>query len=86
MDNSAHRSRKREMIALIGFLLVAGFFLVTEHTAHFLGALPYLIFLVCPLMHLFMRHHHGQKHDHHHSRGSTEIPTNPNGRLEGKVK
>ena len=44
---------------LLVFLAVAGFYLVTEHTAHFFGALPFLIFLACPLMHLFMHHGHG---------------------------
>jgi hypothetical protein len=33
--------------------------LVTEHTAHFFGVFPFLIFLACPLMHLFMHHGHG---------------------------
>lgn len=47
---------------LCGFLAVAAFFLVTEHAAHVLGALPYLLLLACPLMHLFM--HHGHHHQH----------------------
>ena len=47
MDGHDHRMRKRGKIVLIGFLLVAGFFLITEHTAHFLGVLPYLILLAC---------------------------------------
>ena len=38
----------------LGFLLIGGFFLLTEHTAHVLGALPWLLILACPLMHLFM--------------------------------
>jgi uncharacterized membrane protein len=43
-----------------GFLIVAGFFLLTEHTAHVFGVLPWLLILACPLMHLFMHHgHHG---------------------------
>jgi uncharacterized membrane protein len=43
-----------------GFLIVAGFFLLTEHTAHVFGVLPWLLVLACPLMHLFMHHgHHG---------------------------
>ncbi len=49
-------------IVLCGFLAVAGFFLITEHTAHVFGALPYLLLAACPLMHLFM--HHGHGHDH----------------------
>jgi hypothetical protein len=47
---------------LIGFLGVAAFFLWTEHRAHLLGVLPYLLLLACPLMHLF---HHGHGHRHH---------------------
>jgi len=42
---------------------VAGWFLWQEHRAHLLGALPYLILLACPLMHVFMHrgHRHGGK-------------------------
>ncbi|MBI5006058.1 MAG: DUF2933 domain-containing protein [Nitrosomonadales bacterium] len=43
---------------LIAFLAIASFFLLTEHRAHLLGALPFLLLLACPLMHLFM--HHGE--------------------------
>lgn len=51
---------------LIGFLAIAGFFLLAEHQAHVLGALPYLLLLACPLMHLFMHHDHGKdKGDRH---------------------
>lgn len=32
--------RSRTGVGLMGFLAVAGFFLITEHTAHVLGALP----------------------------------------------
>jgi Protein of unknown function (DUF2933) len=53
-------------IVCIGFLLVGGFFLLTEHTAHVFGVLPWLLILACPLMHLFMHHGHG----HGHSGGS----------------
>ena len=43
-----------------GFIIVVGFFLLTEHTAHVFGVLPYLLILACPLMHLFIhRGHHG---------------------------
>lgn len=50
-----------------GFLAVAAFFLWTEHRAHLLGALPYLLILACPLMHLFMHGGHGH-HGGHASR------------------
>ncbi len=51
-------------IVTLGFLAVAGFFLVTEHAAHLYGALPWLLVAACPLMHLFMHHGHGGGHDH----------------------
>jgi peptidoglycan/LPS O-acetylase OafA/YrhL len=58
-------------IVLCGFLVVAGFFLLTEHTAHVFGALPYLLLAACPLMHLFMHHGHGGHGSHHdHGAGS----------------
>jgi hypothetical protein len=47
--------------AFLGFCVIAAVFLITEHTAHVLGALPYLLLLACPLMHIFMHHGH---HDH----------------------
>jgi len=37
------------------------FWLLREHWGHVLGYAPYLLFLACPLMHLF--HGHGS-HDH----------------------
>lgn len=46
----------------IGFLVigaVAAYFLLSEHRAHFFGALPYLLLLACPLMHMFMHGGHG---------------------------
>ena len=56
--------RRPASLVLIGFLIVAGFFLATEHRAHFFGILPWLLLLACPLMHLFMHHGHGGHHDH----------------------
>lgn len=55
----------------IGFLIIAGYFLVTEHRAHLSGWLSsygiWLLLLACPLMHLFMHHDHGS-HDEHPAR------------------
>ncbi|HEX2831051.1 MAG TPA: DUF2933 domain-containing protein [Burkholderiales bacterium] len=56
---------------LLGFLLVAGYFVIAEHRAHLSGVLQYLpllLVLACPLMHVFM---HG-RHGHHHGRGRTD--------------
>ena len=45
---------------LVVFLGAAGFFLLAEHKAHVLGYLPFLIFLLCPLMHILMHKGHGK--------------------------
>ena len=45
-------------LVLVGFIVIAGFLLVTEHRAHLFGFLPFLFLLACPLMHLFMHHGH----------------------------
>lgn len=49
----------RGKVAVCVFAAVAGFFLLTEHRAHLFGALPYLLLLLCPLMHLVMHRGHG---------------------------
>jgi hypothetical protein len=49
-------------LTLLVALAAAGFYLITEHTAHVLGVAPYLFILACPLMHIFMHHGHGQGH------------------------
>lgn len=56
--------RRPDRLVFIGFVAVAGYFLVTEHRAHLFGALPWLLLLGCPLMHLFMHHGHGHHHRH----------------------
>ena len=51
-------------VALCLFLAIAAFFLWTEHRAHVLGALPWLLLAACPLLHLFMHGGHGGHGDH----------------------
>lgn len=46
-------------LVLIAFVAIAAYFLWTEHRAHLIGGLPYLLLLACPLMHLFMHRGHG---------------------------
>lgn len=58
----------RSGVVLLAFLVIAGFFLVTEHTAHVLGVLPYLLLLACPLLH-FLHGGHGSGHGGHRSHG-----------------
>ena len=39
-----------------------GLYLLIAHTGHVLSALPYLLLMACPLMHLFMHGGHGHSH------------------------
>ena len=53
----------------IGFFVlgaIATYLLLSEHRAHFIGALPLLLLLACPLMHVFMHGGHGG-HDGGHA-------------------
>ena len=46
-------------LGLCLFLAIATFFLWEEHKAHILGVLPYVLLLLCPIIHLFMHRGHG---------------------------
>lgn len=53
-----------------GFVAMAVVLLWSEHRAHILGVIPYLILFACPLMHLLHRHGHREHRDHeegHHA-------------------
>lgn len=61
-DREGGTYASRANIALIGFLAIGGFFLVTEHRAHlvsFVLYLPWLLLLACPLLHVFMHGGYG---------------------------
>ena len=62
--------RSRTGVVLVAFLAIAAFFLLTEHTAHVFGVLPYALLLLCPLLHVFM--HHG--HDGHSGHDEEQHP------------
>lgn len=49
----------RYAVGLLVIGAVAAYYLLTEHLAHVAGALPWLLLLACPLMHVFMHHGHG---------------------------
>lgn len=51
--------RTRHGVGLLLLGAVATFFLLAEHRAHIFGALPFLLILACPLMHVFMHRGHG---------------------------
>jgi hypothetical protein len=65
--------RSRSGWVLIAFLAIAAFFVVTEHAAHALGALPYLLLLACPLLH-FLHGGHG-RHGGRRGEGDPRRPT-----------
>ena len=58
-----HRARGTNWYFL-GFLAIVGYFLFTEHRAHVIPYLPFLLLLACPLMHFFMHRGHGHGHGH----------------------
>lgn len=66
-NRGAHEAPDRRWLrwGLGAFLLIAFFFLWQEHRAHLLGALPWLLLLGCPLMHLLMHRRHGSRHETH---------------------
>lgn len=77
MENDNHgRRRASGMVkwAFLGFALIAGYFLFTEHRAHLYGALPYILLLLCPLMHLLHHRGHGRHRAGGQTDGSSEHP------------
>lgn len=73
MANEQPRSagwiRSRSAFVFLGFAAIAVFFLWEEHKAHLLGALPYVLLLLCPLLHMFHGGHGGQSENHKHGGG-----------------
>jgi Protein of unknown function (DUF2933) len=70
-DHSEHEEHpqrsflsSRAGFVLIGFLIIGGALLFTEHRAHVLGILIWLPLLACPLMHIFMHGGHGGHGSH----------------------
>ena len=49
----------RYAIGLLVLGAIAAYLLLSEHRTHFIGALPLLLLLACPLMHVFMHRGHG---------------------------
>ena len=56
-----------------GFVAIAAYFLITEHRAHIVPFLPFLLLAACPLMHIF--HHRG----HNHGNDKDSEPRSPSG-------
>ena len=61
----------------LGWVLMAGialFFLGEEHDAHILGALPWLLLLACPIIHLLTHGSNGH--------GGGKHPSNPTDKVQ----
>jgi hypothetical protein len=60
-------SRWRSPVGM--FVLIAGgvglYYLLTEHLTHVTQAIPYLLLLACPVMHLFGHGHGPHGHSDH---------------------
>lgn len=64
----------RSTWVLIGFLAIGAYFLLSEHRAHFVAYLPFVLLAACPLLHLL----HG--HGGHGAHGAGEADRPPAGR------
>jgi hypothetical protein len=58
-ERTASWWRNRSNLALVAFLGIGGYFLWTEHQAHVIAALPWVLIGGCLVMHLFMHGGHG---------------------------
>jgi len=50
-------------LAALGLIAVAVYVLIIEHGKHLAPWLPFLILLLCPLMHILMHGGHGEHHE-----------------------
>jgi hypothetical protein len=66
-------------LVLAGFLATAVYFLWTEHQAHTIAALPWILIGGCLVMHLFMHRAHGN-HDHRSDGENKNTDDNDNDR------
>lgn len=59
-------------LAALGLIGAVSYFLLMEHRQHVFEYLPFLILLLCPLMHVFMHRGHG-KHGSHNADEKGEV-------------
>jgi hypothetical protein len=62
-DHPASLWRRPATLAWATVVVIAVFYLLREHWGHVLAWWPYLVLMLCPLMHLL--HGHGAGHSHH---------------------
>ena len=76
----AVRAKGRTKWIVVACVAIAAFLLLISQRADpsvLLQYLPFLILLLCPLMHVFMHGGHGSRHKHDHSRvkGNNSVST-----------
>jgi 4-hydroxybenzoate polyprenyltransferase len=72
MDHQAHHRQTGLIwyrVGLWGALAIMSYLLLTEHLAHVIYFLPFLLLLACPFMHMFMHHDHGEHGNHTEAKG-----------------
>ena len=65
-QGDAPNGKWRFSLVFLAFLAIAAYFLITEHRAHLVAAVPYLPFLLllaCPFLHMFGHGGHGGSRD-----------------------
>lgn len=77
-DQSQRRGLSASKWAMLGFLIIAGYFLIMEHRAHVIQFLPFLLVLACVFMHMFHGGHSGHG-GHGGGRGSGEEASDKRG-------
>jgi hypothetical protein len=65
----------RTHTVFLAFTAVGAASIAYDHRVHLIGALPYLLLLVCPLMHVFMMHGHARHA--HGDKGASDVPRLP---------
>jgi len=69
VSDTQNRKTNLVMWVFLGFI---AYFLITEHWAHIVPFLPWIILAACPLMHLFMHGGHGHGDSNHSSHGERQ--------------
>ncbi len=64
-------------MVLLGFIAIGAFFLITGHSAYLFGLWPFALFLLCPLMMLFMHGGHGGNGKNDGSSSGNSDPAQP---------
>lgn len=73
--SSSPNSPARRFFGLIAWVLgaIGAYFLLTRHFDHVLQAVPFVLLLACPLMHVFgHRHGHGAHQKEHGERSKDD--------------